>query len=308
MTLQQMEYIVALDKYRHFALAAESCGITQPTLSTMIQKLENELDIKIFDRGNKSITPTSLGTRIIRQAQNVLNEANRVREIVADETATTKGTLKIGILPTVAPYLVPDFIYFFRRNYPHVDLFIDEMKSSNMLNEIKQGDIDTGIGVGGAREEGLLEIPLFTEKFVLYLSENCNHQLSAFTSEMLSTDHMWILKEGHCIKDAAFSFCKNRALGKQIYEAGSIDTLIKIVDKNGGYTIIPELHKAFLTPQQLTHLRDISEVMPTSHTISMYVRTDYIRERMLNAISETIKQIIPSEMIDPHLQKFGIKL
>ena len=308
MTLQQMEYIVALEKYRHFALAAESCGITQPTLSTMIQKLENELDIKIFDRSSKGITPTTLGKRIIRQAQNVLNEANRVKEMVADETTTTKGTLKIGILPMVAPYLVPDFIYFFKQDYPHVDLFIDEMKSSTMLRDIKLGDIDTGIGVGGAQEEGLLEIPLFTEKFVLYLSENCNQQLTSFTSEMLSTDHMWILKEGHCIKDAAFSFCKTRALGKQIYEAGSIDTLVKIVDRNGGYTIIPELHKAFLSPQQLTHLRDMNEVMPTTHTISMYVRADYIRERMLNAIGETIKKIISKEMIDSHLQKFGIKL
>ena len=307
MTLQQMEYIVALDKFRHFSLAAESCGITQPTLSSMIQKLEDELEIKIFDRSNKSVIPTSIGQKIIRQAQNVVNEAYRIKEMVADETTTTNGTLKIGILPTVAPYLVPDFIFFFKQNYPNVDLYIDEMKSSTMLNEVKWGDIDAGIGVGGVKEDGLLEIPLFTEKFVLYLSENCSRHNMAFTSEMLSTDRMWILKEGHCIKDAAFSFCKAKAQGKQIYEAGSIDTLIKIVDRNGGYTIIPELHNGFLTPEQLTHVRNMSDIMP-AHTISMYVRTDYIRERMLNAISDTIKKIIPIEMTDKHLQKFGIKL
>ena len=308
MTLQQMEYIVALDKHRHFALAAESCGITQPTLSAMIQKLEDELGTKIFDRSNKSVHPTTIGKKIIRQAQNVLNEAGRVKEMVADEMHTAQGTLKMGILPTIAPYLVPDFIYHFRRQYPQVDLYISEMKSSNLLNEIKWGDIDAGIGVGGVKEEGLLEIPLFTEKFVLYLSETCSSQLTTFTPEMLSTDRMWILKEGHCIKDAAFSFCKARAAGKQIYEAGSIDTLIKIVDRNGGYTIIPELHKAFLSPQQLTRLRDINVGQLTTHTISLYVRTDYIRERMLNAVSDTIRKIIPPEMVDEHLRKFGIKL
>ena len=303
-----MEYIVAVDKFRHFALAAESCGITQPTLSTMIQKLEDELGTKIFSRSNKNVTPTTIGKKIIRQAQNVVNEANRVKEMVYDEMTAARGTLNMGILPTVAPYIVPDFIYFFRKNYPEADLFINEMKMSDMLNQIKWGDIDTGIGVGGAVEEDILEIPLFSENFVLYLSENCSHKLTTFTPEMLGTNRMWILKEGHCIKDAAFSFCKSRSLGKQIYEAGSIDTLIKIVDKNEGYTIIPELHKAFLTPQQMTRLRDISDVAPTRHTISMYVRSDYIRERMLNAISDTIRRIVPHEMIDPHLQKFGIRL
>lgn len=308
MTLQQMEYIVAIDKFRHFALAAESCGITQPTLSTMIQKLEDELGTKIFNRTNKKVVPTTIGKKIIRQAQNVVNEANRVKEMVYDEVTTTKGTLNIGILTTVAPYIVPDFIYYFRKSFPEVDLFINEMKMSDMLNQIKWGDIDTGIGVGGSAEEDILEIPLFSEKFVLYLSENCSHKLTTFTPDMLGTNRMWVLKEGHCIKDAAFSFCKSKALGKQIYEAGSIDTLIKIVDKNEGYTIIPELHKAFLTPEQLTRVRDISDVAPTTHSISLYVRSDYIRERMLNAISDTIKRTIPYEMIDEHIKKFGIKL
>ena len=308
MTLQQMEYIVAIDKYRHFAQAADACGITQPTLSTMIQKLEDELGTKIFNRSNKKVEPTTIGVKIIRQAKNVVNEANRVKEMVYDEITTTAGTLNIGILTTVAPYIVPNFIYFFRKSYPEVDLFINEMKMSEMLNQIKWGDIDAGIGVGGATEEDILEIPLFREKFVLYLSSNCNEQLTAFTPDMLGTNRMWVLKEGHCIKDAAFSFCKSKALGKQIYEAGSIDTLIKIVDKNEGYTIIPELHKSFLTPEQLTRVRDISDLTPTTHSISMYVRADYIRERMLNAISDTIKRIVPYEMIDEHIKKYGIKL
>lgn len=131
MTLQQMEYIVALDKYRHFVLAAEACGVTQPTLSAMIQKLEEELDVKIFNRDRKNISPTCLGEKIIRQAQIALNETQRIKEVVADETDRMNGSLRIGVLPTVAPYLVPDFIYHFRKAYPHVSLFIDEERKKH---------------------------------------------------------------------------------------------------------------------------------------------------------------------------------
>ena len=308
MTLQQMEYIVALNKYRHFVLAAESCGITQPTLSAMIHKLEDELEVKIFDRNNKSVHPTQIGEKIIQQAQTIINEMHRVKEVIADETGTMKGTLKIGIVPTVAPYIVPDFIYQFRKNFSGVNLYIDEMKLKVMQEDLRLGNIDVAIGIGPWNNPDILEIPLFTEKFVLYFSEECNKKVEKFKPEMLTSEHMWILKEGHCIKDAAFSFCKSRAMGQHVYEAGSIDTLIKIVDKNGGYTIIPELHKNFLTEEQLTHVRPIEGVTATQRNISMFIKSDYIRERMLNAIADTVKAIIPEEMVDEHLLKFGVKL
>ena len=308
MTLQQMEYIVALNKYRHFVLAAESCGITQPTLSAMIQKLEDELEVKLFDRSNKSVTPTQIGIKVIQQAQTVINEIHRVKEVIADETDTMKGKLKIGIVPTVAPYIVPDFIYEFRKAYPDVNLNIDEMKSKVVMDEILLGNIDAAIAISGEAENNILEIPLYKENFVLYFSENCAKAIGDISPDILSEEHMWILKEGHCIKDAAFSFCKSRAVGHHIYEAGTIDTLIKIVDKNGGYTIIPELHKNFLSTQQLKQIRPIQGVTATTRSISMYIKNDYIRERMLNAIGDTIKKIIPANMIDAHLMKFGVKL
>lgn len=308
MTLQQMEYIVALNHYRHFVLAAESCGITQPTLSTMIQKLEEELQIKIFNRSNKSVSPTAIGEKIIQQAQTVINESQRIKEMIADETGTTRGTLKIGIVPTVAPYIVPDFIYFFKKEFPEVHLFIEEMKSNVMMEEIRKGNIDAGIGISTMENGNLLEIPLFTENFVLYFSEQCTRKDFRLTPESLASEQMWILKEGHCIKDAAFSFCKSRATGQHIYEAGSIDTLIKIVDRNGGYTIIPELHKNFLTDRQQGQTRPIEGPTATLRRISLFIKSDYIRERMLNAIGETILKIVPNHMIDAHLRKFGIKL
>ena len=308
MTIQQMEYIVALNKHRHFVIAAESCGITQPTLSAMIQKLEDELEVKIFERSNKSVTPTQIGIKVIQQAQTVINEMQRVKEVISDETGTMKGTLKIGIVPTVAPYIVPDFIYEFRKAFPDVNLYIDEMKARVVLEEIKQGNLDAAIAIGPLHESNILEIPLFTEKFVLYFSEHCTKSFTEYTPSLLSSEQMWILKEGHCIKDAAFSFCKSRAMGQHIYEAGSIDTLVKIVDRNGGYTIIPELHKKFLTQEQLKQVHPIEGVTATTRSISMFIKNDYIRERMLNAIGNTIKQIIPKEMLDEHLLKFGIKL
>lgn len=308
MTLQQMEYIVALNKYRHFVLAAESCHITQPTLSAMILKLEDELEVKIFERSNKSVKPTQIGIKVIQQAQTVINEIQRVKEVIADETGSMKGMLKIGIVPTVAPYIVPDFIYEFRKNFPEVNLYIDEMKSKVVIEEVRLGNIDAAIAISNQHEDDLLEIPLFTEKFVLYFSEKCAKTFTKVSPDLLSDEHMWILKEGHCIKDAAFSFCKSRATGNHIYEAGSIDTLIKIVDKNGGYTIIPELHQNFLTPKQLTQVRPIEGAPATTRSISMYIKNDYIRERMLNAIGDTIKRIIPKDKIDEHLLKFGVKL
>lgn len=138
-----MEYIVALDKYRHFVLAAEACGVTQPTLSAMIQKLEEELDVKIFSRDRKNIAPTAIGEKIIRQAQIALNESQRIKELVSDETGTMKGSLRMGILPTIAPYLVPDFIHHFRSAHPDVDLFIDEKENASLVRELRFGNIET---------------------------------------------------------------------------------------------------------------------------------------------------------------------
>jgi Transcriptional regulator len=245
-----MEYIVALDKYRHFVLAADACGVTQPTLSAMIQKLEDELDVKIFNRDRKNISPTKIGEKIIRQAQIALNESMKIREVVADETDSMNGTLRIGILPTIAPYIVPDFIYYFSDSYPNVKLFIDEKESKSLMQELSFGNIDMAICTQPNDMDNMLSIPVYTEKFVAYFSDKCSKAREIILSGHLPADHMWILKEGHCASNDTQSFCHNMHVGNRIYEAGSIDTLIRIVDRNGGYTIIPELHLNFLTNRQ----------------------------------------------------------
>lgn len=184
MTLQQMEYIVALDKYRHFVLAAEACGVTQPTLSAMIQKLEEELDVKIFNRDRKNISPTVIGGKIIRQAQIALNESLRIREVVADETDSMNGTLRIGVLPTIAPYIVPDFIYRFSESYPNVKLFIDEKESKALMQDLHFGNIDMAICTQPDDMGNILSIPVYTEKFIAYFQTSAARPVKSYQADI----------------------------------------------------------------------------------------------------------------------------
>lgn len=307
MTLQQMEYIVALDQHRHFVLAAEACGVTQPTLSAMLQKLEEELKVKLFNRDKKTITPTRIGLKVLQQAQVALNEAKRIKEVVADEIESLQGTLRIGIIPTVAPYLVPDFISNFKENYPEVTLFINEMKTSEVIHQLEMSEIDLGIAVTPLEHPDLLEVPLYYERFTAYFSDKAEPSQGDLTPQKLPEKGLWVLEEGHCARNQIFNFCHAREMGNHIYEAGSIDTLVKIVDKNGGYTIIPELHLPYLNAQQRKKIRAINHP-PAVREVSILLKSDFVRERMINAVADTIKKIVPITMIDERLKKFAIKL
>lgn len=308
MTLQQMEYIVALDKYRHFVLAAESCGVTQPTLSALIQKLEEELDVKIFNRDRKQVTPTDIGEKIIRQARTALNEVYRIREVVADETSTTNGNLRIGILPTIAPYLVPDLIHHFRKSFPNVNLYIDEKENESLVKDLELGNIDMAITTLPESSKGLLEIPVYVERFVAYFSEKCSKAQQFISKGEIPAEQIWILKEGHCLPHSGLNLCKNGQFGNHIYQAGSIETLIRIVDKNGGYTIIPELHLRFLNDKQKEKVLPLQVNPPAQRQVSLLVKEDFVRERMMQAVLDVLQQIIPEEMMDSRIKKHAIRL
>lgn len=328
MNLQQMEYIVMLDKYRHFVLAAEACGVTQPTLSAMIQKLEDELDVKIFERNKKSVVPTSIGVKIIHQAQTALNETRRIKEVVADEVGDMNGSLRIGIIPTIAPYLVPDFIYHFQQSYPHMKLYLDERENKSLVRELEYGNLDMIITTSPLAKASLLEIPVFVEHFIAYFSRACKPYETRLGEGKYPIEHMWVLKEEHCIykeglegnkeglyvpkeglydRNETFNPC-SRETGNHIYEAGSIDTLIRIVDKNGGYTIIPELHTAFLTEEQKKQTMPLKTVPPAQRNISIFLKEDFIRERAVNAVRTTLKKVIPPHMLDERFNKYDIRL
>jgi LysR family transcriptional regulator, hydrogen peroxide-inducible genes activator len=308
MTLQQLEYVLALEKTRHFVRAAELCGVTQPTLSAMIQKLEDELDCKIFDRSRQPIEPTEIGLQIIHQAQVVVYQANQLKESVRTEKNTLVGSLNLAIIPTIAPYLLPQFIASFKSMYPDIALKVSEMHTDTIIEKLNFAEIDMAILSTPLEDPKILEVPLYYEKFVAYISPNepifSRTELSA--SDM-PLDKLWVLEEGHCLRNQVFNFCNNKPEYSSTYEAGSIDTLVKIVDLNGGYTVIPELHVDLLNETQKLNLREIVKPEATRE-ISVVIRHDFVREGILNAVAECVKQIIPSHMLDARLKKFAIKL
>ncbi|MBP5680715.1 MAG: LysR family transcriptional regulator [Bacteroidales bacterium] len=297
MTLQQLKYIIAIDRYRNFAKAAEALGISQPTLSAMLVKLEEELDVRIFERTNKSVIPTTAGQRIIRQAEKASAEVNRISELVAESKGTINGQFNLSVGPTIAPYILPKFIKHYKADYPEVQLFVREMKAEHMFDALIQNEIDAGIAIAGNTRTGVLEIPLYTERFYVYLAESCWRKLPVFKPENLEHEKMWVMKEAQCLRESAFSFCKEKSKGQHTYEAGSIETLIRIVDENGGYTIIPEMHLPFLSPQQRENVRSIEGDYLSQRRISLYIKEDYIRQSMLNTVTDTLKKFLPKEML-----------
>ena len=308
MTLQQLKYIVAINRYRNFAKAADACGISQPTLSAMLVKLEEELDVRIFERSNKSVQPTSIGEKIIRQAERTIAEAERITWLVNEDKGSIAGELLLAIGPTIAPYILPKFIRHYVEDYPSVKLRVMELKTDAMLNELLLGHLDAGIAISGNMRQGVLEIPLYTERFMVYLSEHCWRKLPVFRPENLEHEKMWVMKEAQCLRESAFSFCKARTKGRHVYEAGSIDTLIRIVDENGGFTIIPEMHLPFLSDKQRENVRRIEGDHLSQRRVSLYIREDYIRQSMLNTITKTLLRFMPDKMMEERIVKYGIKL
>lgn len=308
MNLQQLRYVVAVNRFRNFAKAAESCNVSQPTLSAMLQKLEEELDIRIFERSNKSVTPTTAGEKIIRQAETALLEIDRIGEIVLEGKGQIGGKFALSVGPTIAPYILPKFIKKYRESFPSVELSIQELKVNFMLEALLRGELDAGIAISENAREGILEIPLYTEKFLVYLAESCWRKLPVFKPDNLEHENMWIMKDAQCLRDSAFSFCKSRQKGNHIYEAGSITTLVHIVDENGGFTIIPEMHLPFLSDKQRENVRPIEGDYLSQRRVSLYIKEDYIRQRMLNTVTDTLKKFIPERTINERVSKYGIKL
>lgn len=297
MTLQQLRYIVAIDRYRNFARAAAELDVTQPTLSALLVKLEDELGVRLFERYNKSVRPTAIGETVIRQAEAVLNSAARIEETVAEQKGEVSGPLSIGVGPTIAPYLMPRFIKGYTGSYPHVKLTVNEMKGDAIVEALRLGKIDLGIAVSGLAAPEIEEKHFYSEPFHVYMAKNCLIKIKAFNPADLVHEKMWIMKESQCMRESAFSFCKSRSIGRHIYEAGSIDTLIRIVDINGGFTIIPEMHLQFLTPEQRENIRPIEGDFVSKRSVSIYTRKDFIRHRTLETVLQTLRSFIPRKMM-----------
>jgi len=308
MTLQQLEYIIAVNRHRHFVSASKECGVTQPTLSQMIQKLEQELGVTIFDRTKQPVQPTPIGIKLIEQAEKTLCEMRKMNEMVTAETEVISGPLKVGVIPTLAPYLVPSLIQQFKSNFKEIELTITEMPTESLINALHKEHVDMFIAATPLEEDDFYEIPLYFEKFVAYFApSNKMKDIQILSASNMPSDNIWILSEGHCLRDQIFNFCKTSISYNQIFEAGSIDTLIKVVDKNGGYSVIPELHIDFLSDKQKENIREINNP-PAVREISVVIQKDFIKERMINAVADSVKAIIPEHMLDERLKKFSIRL
>lgn len=308
MTLQQMEYIAAVDKYRHFAKAAEACGVSQSTLSSLIQKLEFELDVTIFDRSCHPVKPTAIGEEIIGRIQRVLFNAAQVRELVAARKGEAVGKVALGIASTVAPYLLPKLFRHLSTHHPDIQLHVEEARASAITSRLERGELDVAILAVPLDNSELLEIPVYREQLMAYVSpdEPIYHDTTLSTGS-LPAENVWVLREGYCPSKGTFPFCNNIADRRAVYEAGSVETLIKIVDENGGYAIIPELHVPLLDKGQQSNVRTLTEPSP-AREIALVVHRNFVRERLLNILADAIKSIIPIEMCNPRLRRFPIVL
>mgnify|MGYP006316639551 FL=1 len=308
MTLQQLEYIVALDKHRHFVKAAESCHVTQSTLSMMIQKLEQELEINIFDRKMQPIAPTEIGRSLIDQAKVILYNAKQFKELALSEKQQESGKVTLGIIPTVAPYILPKLFNILQERNPNIQLHVKEITTAEIIKQLDKAEIDMALLATPLDNPNILEIPVYYERFFGYISPTEDlYQMKELEMNHIPMDHLWVLKEGHCLRNQVIRLCEFDSGFSSIYEAGSIDTLIKIVDTNGGYTIIPELHIDLLSERQKLNVRPIVNPEP-NREISLVVRNDYVKERLLNVIAKNISDVIPENMLNERLKKFSIKL
>lgn len=301
MTLQQLEYILAVNQFRHFAKAAEYCRVTQPTLSAMIQKLEEELDTRIFDRSQQPVCPTPVGIHIIEQAQNILVQANRIKNIIEEEKHSLTGTFKLGILPTVAPYLLPRFFPQLMKKYPDLDIRVVEMKTNDIKKALQTGEIDAGIVASLAGMEELQQTPLFYEQFFAYVSrEDALFNNEVIRTSDLNGEQLWLLDEGHCFRDQLVRFCqmKSARASQLAYHLGSMETFMRMVESGKGVTFIPELAVLQLGDAQKELVRSFAIPCPTRQVV-LLTNKNFIRHTLLEVLVKEIKLSVPKEMLSP---------
>jgi LysR family hydrogen peroxide-inducible transcriptional activator len=296
MTLQQFRYLLALDEHRHFGRAAAACFVAQPTLTLQLKKLENELDVQLFDRSAYPITPTPLGRKVIEQARNVLNEVNNLETLLREETADMSGIFNVGIIPTLAPYLLPLFLRPFSEAFPDISLRFRELQSEEIISELSNGGLDIGLLVTPLEEKQLREIVLFYEPFLIFASPGEDILKHApLLPDHVHRKDLWILEQGHCFRNQVLNICGNEdASGANrsniSFAAGSVETLKNMVRNNPGYTIIPELSVQSAADQDL--IKRFGEPQP-AREVSMVVNRHFSRERLLEELRQTILTVIP---------------
>jgi LysR family hydrogen peroxide-inducible transcriptional activator len=300
MTFTQLEYIVAVDTCRHFADAAEKCFVTQPTLSMQIHKLENKLGTKIFDRSKQPVLPTAAGVEIIEQARIILAERNRLQEIIDSKKGIINGELKVGVIPTLAPYLLPLFIPALTKNYPHVRITINELPTSQVIAHLREGRIDAGILATPLGETGIREDVLFYEEMVAYVSrKNAAFEKQYMLPKDIDPNKLWLLEEGHCFRSQIMNLCELRKASHEgsnfEYEAGSVETLRRMVELNDGITILPELATLDMDSKHLELVRNFKSPAPVRE-VSIVTHRDFVKKRLIEILKKSILACLPPKI------------
>ncbi|GAA4930474.1 hydrogen peroxide-inducible genes activator [Mucilaginibacter defluvii] len=300
MTITQLEYIVAVDTYRSFVTAAEKCFVTQPTLSMQIQKLEDNLGVKLFDRTKQPVIPTEIGIEVVSQARVLLAESEKIKEIISDRQKELSGELKVGIIPTIAPYILPKIITSFIEKYPQVKLVVWEQTTEQIIQQLKMGTIDCGILSTPLHEASLTEVPVFYENFVAYVSRDSNlFKKKSIQPDDIDVEEIWVLNEGHCMREQVLNICQRRKSTRGFqhfeYNTGSVETLKRMVDQNNGATILPELALADLTEKQLDRVRYFKSPEP-AREVSIVIPRNFLKRRMIEALKNEILEFIPKRL------------
>ncbi len=295
MTITQLQYVLAVAEHKNFTLAAEKCFVTQPTLSMQIQKVEEELNIQIFDRTKKPIQLTDIGQKIVNQAKNIVNEADRMKDIVEQQKGFIGGEFKLGIIPTVMPTLLPMFLNTFVKKYPKVKLIIEELNTDDIILRLKNGNLDAAIAATPLNEEKLKEIVIYYEPFVAYIPEK--HRIAdkkEIEVSDLNLDEILLLQDGHCFRDGILNLCKNQDVAPannfQI-QSGSFETLIKLADEGLGLTLLPYLHTLDLKEQDKLKLKHFKDPKPAREISLIFPRTE-LKIQIIDALRQSISGVI----------------
>lgn len=292
MNLQQLEYIVALDIHRNHAKAADHCHVTQPTLSMMVKKLEGELGVKIFDKG-QPLKPSPSGEIIISRARQILQEIKNLKEFVRNEKDSIEGEFRLGVIPTLAPYLLPRFLNEFLEQHPGTSFTVIEMQTEEIIKNLRTGRLDVGILVTPLDNKEIREIPVFYEPILLYTSQSLKYYGQDKVSlKNLSTENLLLLEEGHCFRGQVMNLCpaKGKRPHHQLnYQSGSFETLKAMVDNNYGYTLIPEL-AVDTKRKQVKHFNAPEPV----REVSLAVHVGFVKEMLLIKLRDAILKAIPA--------------
>ncbi len=295
MTITQLKYVLMVAEHKNFTKAAEKTFVTQPTLSMQIQKLEEELDILIFDRSTKPLRLTDIGTIIIEQARNIVNEAERMQDIVDQQKGFIGGEFKLGIIPTVMPTLLPMFLKAFTKRYPKVKLKIEELNTDECIQRLQEGNLDAAIAATPLLNENIKERVLYYEPFVAYITEN--HRLfqnKSIAIDDLDIEDILLLEDGHCFRDGVINLCKTSKGNESEHfqlESGSFETLIKLSNEGLGMTLLPYLHTLDIKEKENRYLKHFKEPSP-AREVSILQHKSKLKQQIIDALYDVISGVV----------------